>query len=146
MTTLFFAPYQMNCKAAGCAPDNTRTQFSRHPMYSNKNFNTPSANIIKDEKGYELQLSLPGFSKENIIIELVENTLNIEGRINQSVSENEKILRKEFSSKNFKSSFTIGDVLDANTIDAAFQNGILSIKIAFKLTPEPQKPNTIEVK
>ncbi|HMX82806.1 MAG TPA: Hsp20/alpha crystallin family protein [Saprospiraceae bacterium] len=146
MTTLFFAPYQMNCKTAGCAPDNTRTQHYRHPMHSNKNFNTPPANIIKGEKGYELQLSLPGFSKENINIQVAENTLNIEGRINPTVSENEKVLRKEFSSKDFKRSFTIGDVLDANTIDAAFQNGILSIKIAFKPTPEPQKPNTIEVK
>lgn len=150
MTTLLFSPYGMNYKNTCCTPDNTRTRraYHGHPHHMNsyRNFNTPPANIIKNETGYELQLSLPGYTKEDISIQALNDSLTIEGKLNTQTSETEKFLHREFISGEFKRTFTIGEVLDINTVDASFANGILSVKIAFKPRPEAPKPNNIEVK
>lgn len=149
MTTLLFSPYGMRFRHGVCTPDNTRTECAqkgpqRH-MRSHHNYNTAPANILKTETGYELQLSLPGYTRENISIQVLNDVLSIEGKLDNTAQETKKMLHKEFSTREFKRSFTIGDTLDADSVDASFQHGILKIKIAFKPAPEAPKPTNITV-
>ena len=47
-------------------------------------------------------------------------------------TENEKMIRKEFSYKSFRRSFTIDDKIDAANIAAKYENGILKLDLPKK--------------
>lgn len=57
-------------------------------------------------------------------------------------NEGEKIIRKQFSSKSFKRSFTIDEKIEAATIGAKYENGILTLNLPKK---EEVKASTKEI-
>ena len=93
----------------------------------------PPVNIIDKADRYLLELSSPGFEKADFNIKLEENLLTIstEKKVENS-NEGEKVIRKEFSYKTFKRSFTIDEKIDAEYISAKYENGILSLDLPKK--------------
>jgi HSP20 family protein len=88
----------------------------------------PPVNIIEKGDGYSLQLSAPGFEKGDFAVKLEANTLTISAeKAAENKTENEKVIRKEFSLKSFKRSFTVDDKIDAANISAKYENGILHV-------------------
>ena len=106
--------------------------------------NFPPVNIIEKKDHYHLQLSAPGFEKADFSIKLDGKllTLSAEKKEDQ-LSETDKMIRKEFSYKGFKRSFTVDDKIDASNIIAVYENGILLIGLPKK---EEQKSSTQEIK
>jgi HSP20 family protein len=102
---------------------------------SNINF-MPQADIVEKEKRYEINMSLPGISKEDVKISLDRDLLTVEGERKQVVGEDgSKFLKREISYGKFSRSFSL-DKIDASKIEAEFANGILSIVLP-KLAEEP---------
>ena len=67
------------------------------------------------------------------MIKLDGNLLTISAeKIAPSNVENEKIIRKEFSQKVFKRSFTLDEKIEADAIDAKYENGILKLNLPKK--------------
>ncbi len=89
-------------------------------------------NVLKLENAYELQLSVPGFSKNEIEIEVKENQLFISGKPSD-VQENTAI-RKEFVKGEFQKSFQLPNEVDVENITAECNAGILHINMP--LLPE----------
>lgn len=103
-------------------------------------------NIQKTEHGYALELVAPGFSKEEIKIDLDKNILTISG-VQESKEEKEadQFIRKEFRRQSFKRSFTLDESIDAENISARYQDGILSLNLPKKAAvKEPVKQITIQ--
>ena len=93
----------------------------------------PAVNIKESEEGFMLQVSAPGFQKDNISISVKNNVLTLHGNIeNQHEVVEEKSTRKEFSTSSFDRSFTLPSIIDAERIGAKYENGILEVTLPKK--------------
>ncbi len=98
----------------------------------------PPVNIIEKTNAYEVALSAPGLSKEDFSISLENNLLTISAeQKTENADSNDKMIRKEFSFKSFKRSFTIDEKIDAEQIGAKYENGILFVELPKKEIAKP---------
>jgi HSP20 family protein len=93
----------------------------------------PAVNISESESGFHIDLSIPGFGKEEITISLDENNLIVTGEKNEEkVDQEKRFTRKEFSHQNFKRTFTLPENVNEDAIAAKFENGILKLELPKK--------------
>lgn len=84
--------------------------------------NSSSDSIITStEEGWDIELSTPGFTKNELSIKVDNNYLKIEGE----VKEDEKSKLK----KSFKKTYTLPQKVKIEKIDAKLENGILVLNI-----------------
>lgn len=98
----------------------------------------PAVNIAESEQNYHLELTIPGFSKEELQIQLEENTLVVSGEKKKELEQNQpekRYSRREFSYQNFKRTFTLPENVAEERIAAQFENGILKLDLPKKETP-----------
>lgn len=96
-------------------------------------FSFPPVNITEKPGAYLVQLSVPGFDKADFSVRLDNNQLTISTeKTAETKDENAKLIRKEFSYKSFKRSFTIDEKIDAENISAKYENGILNVELPKK--------------
>ena len=102
----------------------------------------PPYNIRKEGVyNYVIEMALAGFGKEDIQVEVAENTLSI-----RSVKENPEDDATQYrgiSYRRFERKFTLADDLVVNS--ANLENGMLYIDLE-RVVPEEKKPRLIEVK
>ena len=90
----------------------------------------PSANILENNQGFELQLAIPGIQKEDVKISLEKNILNVSSEKEAAqLDENTRFTRREFVFGTFSRSFTLPDTIDTDKIGADFTDGILKITL-----------------
>lgn len=93
----------------------------------------PAANIIEGKDNYRIELSVPGFKKEEIKVNLESDILTIKAETkSEKKEESEKYTRREFSSSSFKRSFQLPKAANAEKIEAKYENGILHLQIPKK--------------
>lgn len=150
MTTLLFSPFGMKVGHPSIGADlnqklNRFVSEEAIPAVRQmtNRFANPAVNIVKSEVGYDLFLSIPGFSKENVTLSVEQQVLTVQGTKEHNEEEGEKYLHKEFSYLDFKRNFSLSEMLDPNTIKATFANGILHIGISFK--PEVTENQKISI-
>ncbi len=113
---------------------------------NNRN-SVPAVNIKENEKGYYLELFVPGRSKEDFTIEIDEAVLTISSEIKKENEEvNDNYTRKEFSISSFKRSFTLPDTIATDKIDANYEGGILKFNLPKKEEALPKPKRMIELK
>ena len=90
-------------------------------------------NINEVESGYLLEVIAPGFEKSDFKVNLDNNVLTISAeRKLEEKSQTDKQIRKEYSYRSFKRSFTIDDKIDATGIEASYVNGVLTLNLPKK--------------
>jgi HSP20 family protein len=93
----------------------------------------PPVNIVEKNDHYQLQVAAPGFDKADFNIKLEGETLTISAEKKEETrSETDKVIRKEFTAKTFKRSFTLDDKINAADISAKYENGILHVGLPKK--------------
>ena len=93
----------------------------------------PPVNITDKIASYSVELSVPGYEKNDFNIKLDNNVLTVSTEKKEIPSaENEKTIRKEFGYRAFKRSFTINEKIDAESISAKYDNGILKLELPKK--------------
>ncbi|MBL7917404.1 MAG: Hsp20/alpha crystallin family protein [Bacteroidia bacterium] len=93
----------------------------------------PAVNVSETENSYELDLSAPGYKKEDFKIELNKGVLSISGTHNSESEQNSKtVYRKEFNYGSFQRSFTVSDDIDFSKIEAKYESGILKLVLPKK--------------
>jgi HSP20 family protein len=96
-------------------------------------FGFPPVNIVEKNDYYHLQVSAPGFEKGDFNVKLDGNILTISSeKKEEAKAENEKVVRKEFSTKGFKRTFTLDEKIEAANISAKYENGILHVGLPKK--------------
>jgi HSP20 family protein len=106
----------------------------------------PAINISEIEKEYIIELSTPGFKKEDIKIEYNKDLLTIYSDRKQSTESTDKFWKKEFNYKSFKRSVSISeDYVNINEIKANYEDGILTIKLPKRDTKLSEKIKKIEI-
>lgn len=94
--------------------------------------NLPAVNVVEKEKEFAIDISVPGFSRDNIAIEIDKNQLRISATVeneNEEKGSDNKVIRREFSSSAFERSFVIPENIDTDNIAAKQENGILKITL-----------------
>ena len=104
--------------------------------------NYPPYNIKKNDKeNYQLEMALAGFTKDEIDVEVKENTLTISART--SDKEEDSFVHQGIARRAFKRRWTLAEHLEVD--EAKLKDGILMVKMKLNL-PEEKKPKTITIK
>ena len=114
------------------------------PTLKDSDFGKMKCDIYEKNGVYTLEMDIPGFSKDEVSIEIDDNdylVITAEKKSESEDSSEEKnYIRKERSYGKFQRSFYIGGI-DKDNIDAAFENGILKITMPKK--EEEKSPKKI---
>jgi len=92
-------------------------------------FDRGSTDVLDKGDRYLLQAELPGFQKEDISVNLENDTLIIKANHQEEVNEEEgNYIRRERNTSSFQRVFSVADV-DKENISAMYKNGILEVTL-----------------
>jgi HSP20 family protein len=90
----------------------------------------PPVNLIESKESYTIELSVPGFNKDDFKIELDNFNLSVSLEKDNNLDDTNHYNKREFNYSSFKRSFKLAKFSDIKKINASYVNGILSIQIA----------------
>jgi len=100
----------------------------------------PFWNVVKYSKGkYGLELGLAGFKKENVLVEVNDGVLTIEGKVDDSAVD---YIQKGLSTKSFFKQFSLPN--EAVVDEATMEDGML--KIQFGIKDVENKSKKVDIK
>ena len=106
--------------------------------------NYPPYNIRKTgDNTYVIELAVAGFARQDIEIELTDNTMIVRGNAASNDKEQENYLWKGIATRNFTRTFALEDQIEVK--DAEMLNGMLRVFLE-RIIPEHKKPKKVEVK
>ena len=105
---------------------------------------SPAVNLIDLDDHFEIQIAIPGFTKEDFKIELNENILEISLEKGQDSSDR-SFKKKEFWYGPFHRKFELGASIDQGIIKAEYLNGILTMVMPKKKEVQKPKARKVEV-
>ena len=115
----------------------------RNPLYGKHSKNLMKTDVKETETGYELDIDLPGFKKDEISAHLEDGYLTVSAAkgVDKDEKDNEgRYIRRERYSGSMTRSFYVGNVVTEEDIKAKYEDGILSLSI-------PKKdPKAVEAK
>ena len=122
-------------------------------LYGHRAQNVMSTDIKETETGYEMEIDLPGFRKDEVSVELNEGYLTISAAKgldkNEAESEEEakkgNYIRRERHSGACQRSFYVGEELTREDIKASFKHGILTLTIPKKEAKQVETKKYIEI-
>ena len=109
------------------------------------NSNYPPYNIRKlNDNNYKIEVALAGYSKDDIQLELKDNTLSVRNKTKEKVinEESNGVIHKGISTRQFERSFTISEDIKVN--NAELNNGLLNIDLE-RIIPDEKKPRLIDI-
>jgi HSP20 family protein len=118
--------------AFGTFPSLLEDIFTNDPFFK-RDFASyvPAVNIAEAADSFSIELSAPGFSKEDFKVEVENDVLTISGeQKNEKSEEGKTYTRKEFSFGSFKRAFSLPKTVDTDKIEAKYENGILTIIVS----------------
>lgn len=103
----------------------------------------PPVDVQETEEAYKLYAELPGLQKDDIQITLENNVLRLSGerKFERDVKK-ENFQRIERTYGTFTRSFTLPTQVNAESVQAVFNNGVLTISVPKR---EEAKPRTIAI-
>ena len=120
----------------------------KNPLYGKNAKNIMKTDIREHDTGYELDVDLPGFKKDEINIELENGYLTISAAKGLDKDEQDKkgkYIRKERYAGAMQRSFYVGDAVTQEDVKAKFEDGILKLSIPKKDAKEVETKKTIAI-
>ena len=110
-------------------------------LYGRHAGNLMKTDVREHEEGYEIDIDLPGFKKEEINLELQNGYLTVSAAkgVDKTEEKKGKLIRQERFAGAMQRSFYVGDSLTEEDIKAAFNNGVLSLTVPKKSAKIPEK-------
>lgn len=102
----------------------------------------PPVDIFETEESYILKCEMPGVDKENVDVTLNNRELEINGRVSNEYADSDSAVYSEFRLYNYNRKFTVDDSINTPGINAALENGILTLTLP---KSERVKPRKIEI-
>lgn len=98
--------------------------------FSNENrFISPAIDVDETATEYMVSADLPGINKDDIAIDCSGNMLTISAERKYENKDEKKTGRRERFYGSYQRSFTLPVGVDANKIDASYDNGVLTVHI-----------------
>ncbi len=94
------------------------------------NPNAMRVNIAEDEKNIYIEAELAGLKKEDVKVTIEDGVLTIRGERKQETEEKKKNYhRVERVFGSFSRSFTLGENIDKDNIEAKYEDGVLHLTL-----------------
>jgi HSP20 family protein len=106
-------------------------------------------NLKESDKGYEIEVAVPGKKKDDFTIKLENNLLTIsteEKMEREEKDEKQTFLVQESGCQSFFRAFVLSDAVKNESFYATYKNGILNIKFPKKVGGPRWLPKTISVR
>jgi HSP20 family protein len=119
--------------------------FSAPQLWSQRGENFPvPLDVIEEDGQYVVKASMPGVNPEEVEITLTENVLTIKGETKRESESNESnyhVRERHYGS--FMRHVTLPATVNADQVEATFENGVLTLRVP---KSEAAKPKKIEVR
>jgi HSP20 family molecular chaperone IbpA len=104
--------------------------------------------VQEHENGYEVDIDLPGFKKEDISLELEDGTLTV--KASKGLEENKedkkgRLIRQERYTGSMQRSFYVGDNVTPDEISARYEDGVLRLSVPKKEEKKLPEKKTIAI-
>ena len=113
------------------------------PLYGRNAKNLMKTDVRERDDGYEVDIELPGFHKDEVQLSLENGYLNIVAAKGLDKDEKDKktgkLIRQERYAGNLSRSFYVGEDITEDDIKAKLEHGVLSLQIP-KKEAKPQLP------
>ena len=120
----------------------------KNPLYGKNANRVMKTDIREHDGGYELDVDLPGFKKDEINVELENGYLTISATKGLDKDEQDKkgkYIRRERYAGAMQRSFYVGDEVTQEDIKAKFEDGILRLSIPKKDAQAVETKKTIAI-
>lgn len=111
-------------------------------LLETQNYKLPEVNIYETSDEFVLVANLPGVSRNDLRIRVIDNELILFGQIDYEIDKSKHYILNEIEIGNYYRSFRISDTVDQNRIEARFDSGQLNVVL---LKKEKVKPRTIDI-
>lgn len=103
----------------------------------------PACDVEETDSHYLMSFDLPGISKEDVKIEVVDNQLTVSGerKTEQKGDKNNRHMAERFYGS-FQRVFTLPATIDATNVEASYKDGVLQIALP---KAESAKPREIKI-
>jgi HSP20 family protein len=103
----------------------------------------PAMDLVEIDNDFVLRADLPGLSEDDVNIEVEDNVLTISGeRKSEHTERKNGYYRVERASGSFSRHLTLPEGVDADKIQANFEQGVLEVRIP---KPEARKPHKVAI-
>jgi HSP20 family protein len=103
----------------------------------------PAMDLVESEDHFVLRADLPGLMQDDVDVELEDRVLTVSGeRKAEHEERNEGYHRVERAYGRFSRSLTLPEGVDAEAVEAHFENGVLEVRIP---KPEQRKPQRVAI-
>ena len=89
----------------------------------------PAADVYETSDAFVVMLDLPGVEKEGISLVHEKGELRVKAVAPAGQPSDMKVLVREVRPATFSRTFTLGDGIDTESIDARFESGVLTVKL-----------------
>ncbi|MBS6734089.1 MAG: Hsp20/alpha crystallin family protein [Clostridiales bacterium] len=120
----------------------------KNPLYGKHAKNMMKTDVRETDNGYELDIDLPGFKKDEISAQLKDGYLTISAAKDLDKDEKEKdgkYIRRERYAGTMSRSFYVGEGVEQDDIHAKYENGILKLSIPKKDAKEVEQKKYISI-
>ena len=118
-------------------PDIDRKLYGKHAA------NVMKTDVREHDDGYEVDIDLPGFKKDEISLSLENGYLSVNAAKGLDKNEKDKkgkLIRQERYAGSMTRSFYVGEAITEQEVKAKFENGVLQLSIPKKEAPKvPEK-------
>jgi HSP20 family molecular chaperone IbpA len=104
-------------------------------LYGKRAHNMMKTDVKETDGSYEVDVDLPGFTKDELHLDLDQGylTISAEKAVDKNEEKNGRMLRQERYAGKLQRTFYVGDGLTETDVSARFENGVLSLNL-----PKPE--------
>ena len=123
-------------------PEVDKALYGKHAAHEMK------TDVRETDSGYEVDIDLPGFKKDEINVQLDNGYLSIsaaKGLDKEEKDKEGKYIRKERYAGSMSRSFYVGDAITEDDIKAKYESGILRLSIPKKEAKQVEATKRIAI-
>ena len=122
-------------------PEVDKALYGKHAGHEMK------TDVRETESGYEVDIDLPGFKKDEINVELNNGYLSISAAkgLDKEEKKEGKYIRKERYAGSMSRSFYVGDAIKQEDVKAKYEDGILRLSVPKKSAEQIESSNRIAI-
>ncbi|PIQ92711.1 MAG: hypothetical protein COV69_01560 [Parcubacteria group bacterium CG11_big_fil_rev_8_21_14_0_20_39_14] len=121
-------------------------ELNWHPIVPFKRFKEPAMDVYQTDKDVIVEISVPGYDPKKVNIEVKDNVLHLEGKMEKEEEEKGKdYYRKEIRRGSFFRVISLPVAVKEDKAEAHYEDGILKVVIPKKEVAPEKKGKKIQV-
>lgn len=123
-------------------------RMPEHVLYGKNAPHLMKTDVRETETGYEVDMDLPGFKKDEIKLDLENGYLTVsaaKGLDKDEKDQKGKLIRQERYAGSMQRSFFVGEEITTEDIKAKYENGVLKLNVPKKEAKKLPEKKTIMI-